>query len=54
MNMEERFDRVIEPITETIKQYLRRIPEDIKRQTQEIRLRTGRPVCLYCNKEFIF
>ena len=54
MNMEERFDRIIEPITETIKQHLRRIPEDIKRQTQEIRLRTGRPVCLYCNKGIYF
>lgn len=52
--MEERFDRIIEPITETIKQHLRRIPEDIKRQTQEIRLRTGRPVCLYCNKGIYF
>lgn len=52
--MKERFDQVIEPITESIKQYLRKIPEDMKRQTQEIRLRAGRPVCLYCNKGIYF
>lgn len=45
---DERFDSAAKGICERIGIPLKKLPADIKRRTQEIRLRVNRPVCLCC------
>ncbi len=51
---EERFDSAAEGVCERIRTYLKNLPPDVKKQTQEIRLRINRPVTVCCPNGIFF
>ncbi len=54
MNNAERFDSVLYAVTEPIKSLLSGLPETVKANTQEIRLRIGLPIALTVSSETVF
>ncbi len=51
---EERFDSAADGVCEKIRNYLKNLPPDVKKQTQEIRLRINRPVTICCPNGIFF
>ncbi len=51
---ESRFDSAAGVLSERIKLLVQRLPIDVKRQTQELRLRVNRPVCVCCTGGIYF